>query len=129
MLCSHTVRAAPRKKISRARLNRERHSVPSLGGLPAKTQHARCKQRHADDPDELRLVAMPTDFGAGRYSLISAWRRASADRSNIAAILFAGKGETTETEKPQRQHNGRSHSGIGSSPLGEWLDTHESRTA
>ena len=55
MLCSHTTRPA--------RLDRERHSVPSLGGFPAKTERGRCKQRRAYDLVELRLVAMPTDFG------------------------------------------------------------------
>jgi hypothetical protein len=56
----HTVRCL-RKKITGARLDRERHSGPSLSGLPAKTQHARCKQQRADTLVELRLVAMPTD--------------------------------------------------------------------
>jgi hypothetical protein len=43
---------------------------------------------------------MPTDSGAGRYSLISTWRRASAGRTNIAATLFAGKRERRKRRSP-----------------------------
>src|ERR1700734_1653472 len=55
----------PRKQISRARLGRERRTVPSLARLAAKAQCAGCKQRQADDYVELRLVPMPADSRAG----------------------------------------------------------------
>ena len=49
------------EKTGGAWLDRERRSVPSLTGLPAKTQDARGKQRQADDLIELCLVVMPPD--------------------------------------------------------------------
>ena len=73
MLCSHTVRAAPRgdKPSAAQRERRALQSRPPSGGSAA----ARRKQRHADDLIELRLVSMPANPCAGPIFVDEDWRK------------------------------------------------------
>src|ERR1700684_535644 len=80
--------------------------VTSLTGLPSKTQDARGKQRHAATSSNWALSRCQPLPAPGRYSLISTWRKVSAGRSNIAAILIGretrndGNGEASTTARP-----------------------------
>ena len=54
-----------RHQVSGARFYRKRKSFPGLARLLTKTEVARSQQRNSHDLGELRLVAVPTNAGAG----------------------------------------------------------------
>ena len=83
MLCSHSVRAAPRRTYAdRGITSSERRSQPSRQP-PAEPQKAGCEERDRDHVLEYRLVAMPADRRSrrifGDQDLLQAFRSESGD--------------------------------------------------